>query len=359
MSCPSAGRPCLGHMVFLSVGALLLQASRAIPATKDCRNPLFETHWYSKDDLGSSLADKPRIHSDLMLCPAYNGMPSCCQETFETEQSLHFNYWKSMLKGKIDRMRGNRAGTLRMQKQAVYNAASEQDRQLYKIALGMYDTILSPAGHARCFAAMLTYVAGVICFSCEARWENKILFHKGALVNVRLTESTCSEVSAQCESFSHLTKQWQQAVFDSSLATAQSTPLENFGMFADQQSLCDWLHDAVALHPFTTPNEPQREAAPPPEAIGIGARRLDGKHSSNASASRVNGSDGDGSNASAIGTTSTTTVTTGTEEQLYDAMKAGRASGFDISWPGLEGSGAVTATSLSLLLQIVCFLPSL
>jgi hypothetical protein len=314
--------------------ALLLHASAAIPTTKDCRNPLFETHWFSKAGQVSSLADEPRLHSDLMLCPAYNGVLSCCQETFETEQSLHFNYWKEVLSSKIERIRGNRAGTLAMQKQAVYNAASEQDRELHKRALEMYDVILSPSKHARCFAAMLTYVAGVICFSCEARWENKILFHKGVLINVRLTESTCSEVATQCEDFSQLTAQWQQAVLDSVLATAQSTPLENLGMFVDQQSLCDWLHDAIALHPFTTPNEPEREAAPPREAIG--ARRLDGQNS-NTSASGKNGSDGD-TNASDVEMTSTTTSKMDTEEQLYDAMKAGRASGFDISWPGLEGS---------------------
>jgi len=323
-------------MIFVSVCGLLLHVSGAVPTTKDCRNPLFETHWFSEDGQVSSLGDEPRMNSDLMLCPAYNGVPSCCQETFETEQSLQFNYWKQILTAKLDRIRRNRAGTLAMEKQAVYNAASEQARDLHKRALETYDVLLDPARHARCFAAMLTYVAGVICFSCEARWESKILFHKGALVNVRLTESTCSEVAAQCEDFGHLTVQWQQAVLDSVLATAQSTPLENLGMFVDQQSLCDWLHDAIALHPFTTPNEAQREAAPPPQ--NIGARRLDGQ-SSTTLAGRKNGSDGNAS-TSGVETTSTTTSTTGTKEHLYDAMKAGRASGFDISWPGLEGSSA-------------------
>lgn len=69
----------------------------------------------------------------------------------------------------------------------------------------------------------------------------------------------------------------RQAVLDSRLAILQRTPLENLGMFDDQQSLCDWAHDAIALHPFTTPGEGEREAAHPfstsPEqgSVGCGA----------------------------------------------------------------------------------------
>ena len=36
--------------------------------------------------------------------------------------------------------------------------------------------------------------------------------------------------------------------------------------------LCDWAHEAIALHPFAEPTEEDREAAP--AAVLLGARRL-------------------------------------------------------------------------------------
>merc|ERR1711904_579922 len=54
----------------------------------------------------------------------------------------------------------------------------------------------------------------------------------------------------------------RQVMLDSRLAVMQTSSFENMEMFDDQQALCDWMHDAVAMHPFTTPSEMQREAVP-------------------------------------------------------------------------------------------------
>merc|ERR1711879_898828 len=158
---------------------------------------------------------------------------------------------------------------------------------------------------------MGTYVAGMICFSCESTWRSLVERDlKNKLVRVNITDSTCTEIWAKCESFGKLTKLLTQAVVDSKLAVSQNTPAEFLTMFRDQQALCDWTHDAIAMHPFTTPSEAEREAAPPQAAFG---RRLG----------------------------------------EYDAMKAGRASGFDITWNGADSNSNAQAArglgSLALL----------
>merc|ERR1719253_796688 len=106
---------------------------------------------------------------------------------------------------------------------------------------------------------------------------------------------------------------------DSSLAMLQDTGLENLDMFRDQQILCDWMHDMVAMHPFVTPMEMQREAAPVPHLVMANGRRL---------VPAGAGQQVDAPHAPRRATD---------EEREYDAMWGGKASGFDISWAGVVG----------------------
>jgi len=296
-------------LVLLSIGA----GSGGNPGSDQCCNPLFIDHWFNKEDHDSqSMNAVPTIRTNLRLCPAYNGRQSCCRQSFEHEQLVHFNFWKQIFASKLERITKNRDGVKAVRQLEKFNSATEEDRAEYDRVLAKYDEVLDPGGHSTCLSALSTYVAGMICFACETDWPSFVHRDYGKIVRVLLTSSTCTEIWLRCANFGELTRTLSQVSLDSSLAAMQSTGLENLEMFYDQQGLCDWMHSSVAMHPFTTPTEMQREAAPVPSQISASKRRLQ--------------------------------VAEG-----FDAMRAGKASGFDITWGGLTGGAASRASSTLVL----------
>merc|ERR1719231_2155091 len=122
-----------------------------------------------------------------------------------------------------------------------------------------------------------------------------------------------------------------QVMHDSRLAILQSTSFENLEMFHDQQALCDWIHDAVAMHPFTTPSEMQKEAVPVSNVI----RTLLAEPFNESLEAPTRGPDNR--------TERRLVVSPGEGKLWYDAMKAGKSSGFDISWLGITNSKAMSS----------------
>mmetsp|Transcript_58494 Transcript_58494/g.107663 ORF Transcript_58494/g.107663 Transcript_58494/m.107663 type:complete len:187 (+) Transcript_58494:85-645(+) len=176
----------------------------------------------------------------------------------------------------------------------------------------------------------------MLCFSCESAWHRFVHIDYGKVVRILLTDRTCTEIWARCEKFGELTRVLKHVMLDSRLATMQSTALENFNMFADQQGLCDWMHNAVAMHPFTTPSEIQREAAPIPDIIRAERRLWNASSSLNSSHLRQ-----------LTGAHEVEPETLG-----YDAMDVGKSSGFDITWGGITSRtrmAALCSVSHSLL----------
>jgi len=288
-------------------------------------NPLFETHWFSSDNPSAQLAAAPAQLTNLRLCPAYNGVASCCTREFEAEQTKHFEYWRAIFTAKLHHIQESYRSVKSVMQRDVYNAASDSDREQHTFAMQKYQEVLDPTGHAQCFAALVTYVAGMQCFACEPKWNEQVVLDasKTKVVRVRLTQTSCKEVWADCKKFGVLAQQLKQAMLDSRLATMQSMPFENLDMLHDQQILCDWLHDAIAMHPFATPTEADREAAPMPQTI---VRRL------------------------------------GADDMHFDVMKAGRASGFDIRWAGITNyghTGTSGAASVAYASQVLLMMSGL
>merc|ERR1712178_264297 len=136
------------------------------------------------------------------------------------------------------------------------------------------------------------------------------------------------EIWARCESFGYKAKLLRQVMLDSRLASLQAASFENLEMFHDQQALCDWMHDIVAMHPFTTPSEMERETVPVPGII----RTLLAKPF-NETVADV---------AQKTGASMPRQLNDRRGKEQYDAMKAGKASGFDITWNGMTSSPAST-----------------
>eukprot|EP00913_Durusdinium_trenchii_P006617 g6216.t1 len=290
-----------------------------------CRNLLFETHWFNAESSQRSLRETPARASNLELCPAYNGQVTCCQSGLEHEQALHFAYWKQIFKGKIARVKLAKEATLEVKDDPAFRAASEEERLCHAtpprrtrrgcparrtcVICNGFRKVLDPAaGHGRCMSSLLLYTAGMICFACDAHWKQEVHIEKEKLLRVLIPEGNCVELWTECQDFGREARELFEAILDSSLAIRSRWPLEYLHMFEDQQQLCDWTHDVIAMHPFIRPGELEREATPPIKAH----RRL------------ANG--------------------TGEPMREYDVFQEGRRSTFETSWdmgPNYSGSAGL------------------
>lgn len=250
----------LGVVIFSSfVG---LEHVAAQPADHpQCRDPLFETHWAGKNDI-QVLSEYPHLKSNLKLCPAFNERSSCCHQTFETEQQKYFEFWRKRFGNIFLRMNAHRESVVA----AAGGSLSRQDLEQYKVVLERYRDALQFGRHQRgCFTKLLTYTAGMMCFSCRTDWFYfAVLSGQDSLANervlrVRMTRSVCLDLWFACEGFSSITVKLQAAIRDSKVARSAQQAVENLDMFAGQQQLCDWAHDQLALHPFLLPTAEDRQ----------------------------------------------------------------------------------------------------
>merc|ERR1719506_562812 len=70
--------------------------------------------------------------------------------------------------------------------------------------------------------------------------------------------------------FGKASKELELRILDSALAKQAKVGIESLYMFRDQQSLCDWAHVRIALHPFSLTTTADKEA----NAMAEDARRL-------------------------------------------------------------------------------------
>lgn len=242
-------------MAFLVLFALTGSVSAEDDLLAQCRDPLFQTHWYGKNDI-QTLTAFPTVKTNLKLCPLFNQRASCCHQTFETEQQKYFDFWKMMLMAKFARSDSHR--------QAVQAQVTNSDpvaQQQAVIALDKYRQVLRLDGHqSTCLSDVLTYVAGAICFSCKPEWfRYAVIIGKtlsaARVVRLRMDPTVCVRLWDSCSAFGERVASLLLALQDSAIARSVALQEEDLRMFASQQALCDWLHDQIALHPFKLPSK--------------------------------------------------------------------------------------------------------
>lgn len=219
---------------------------------EQCKNPLYETHWFGKNDI-QTLNEFPTVKTNLKLCPAYNEKASCCHQTFESEQKKYFDFWNTMLAAKLGRIQANRKSVNSVVAPGKSGDLSPQDQQQLQVALDGFDSVLSPYTHTDCFSSMVTYIAGMICFSCKPEWFNYALMQGEQFIRLRMKPSVCVELWNTCAPLGSAAKNLKQAIVDSAIAKRAQVAEENLDMFLSQHALCDWMHDTIALHPFSVP----------------------------------------------------------------------------------------------------------
>jgi len=231
---------------------------------EQCKDPLFETHWAGKNDI-PTLAAFPTVNTNLRKCPAFNERASCCQQGFETEQNKYFEFWRTWLLGKFWRVYAHRASVLVVEQSLSLNATvSRADLEQLEVVKRRYQQVLSPSTQSRCFSAVLTSIAGMMCFSCKPEWFQYSIISSEKMMpdrleRIRIAPSVCVELWAACRSFGAAVTGLRAALRDSRIARAAPRAEESFDMFLSQRRLCNWAHDTIVLHPFRQPSREESD----------------------------------------------------------------------------------------------------
>lgn len=312
--------------------------------TDQCRNPLYETHFFGKNDI-QTLNNFPTVKTNLRACPAYNQKASCCHQTFEAEQQKYYNFWRRIFEAKMTRVIVYRKSVVDVEQTDDFRLASYADKQQYQQAMDAFAEVLDPSVHSDCLSMVMTYVAGVICFSCKPEWVNFCEVVDEKVIRVRTTSSVCSALWTVCGNFGDAVQRLKLALLDSALAKLGTFHAEeDLDMFFDQEALCDWLHDTVALHPFSAPTEADK-ASRLNQMLAADTRRLEAGLDPDLDFGKDLRSllFGNKTTMHARDTQITDVAEAAAEgrrlqfQRRFDAIKEGQASGFDRSWKGFPG----------------------
>ena len=240
-----------------------------------CKDTLYTTHWYGKNDI-QTFNSIPEVKANLKYCVKYNHRASCCHQTFESELVKYFESWRRILSAKLARVAHYQTSVHDVRNTDSYAASSKSDLEQFYAAERAFVPVLQQSVHNDCFSAILTYVAGMMCFSCKPNWFEYVVVDDAApphIVKVRIDPSVCVQLWDRCMVFGKASKELELRVLDSALAKQAKVGIESLYMFRDQQSLCDWAHVRIALHPFSLTTTADKEAI----AMAEDSRRLVGE----------------------------------------------------------------------------------
>eukprot|EP00743_Colponemidia_sp_Colp-15_P006639 GILK01007157.1.p1 GENE.GILK01007157.1~~GILK01007157.1.p1 ORF type:complete len:316 (+),score=33.47 GILK01007157.1:48-995(+) len=153
----------------------------------DCENPLFE----AEDRLQTPqtlLADQP--------CPSYWNKLSCCDEGTLSKLSLKFTSVRDEFSRKISE--AARSNHITTEQLVTIHFDNETRMMEFNEGIALLDDLHSTI--PPCTDALLTYLKGTMCMSCETEYEPFVSVHEEVL-SVIIDTSTCDQLYDACSSF--------------------------------------------------------------------------------------------------------------------------------------------------------------
>eukprot|EP00419_Tripos_fusus_P086168 CAMPEP_0172866216 /NCGR_PEP_ID=MMETSP1075-20121228/81857_1 /TAXON_ID=2916 /ORGANISM="Ceratium fusus, Strain PA161109" /LENGTH=344 /DNA_ID=CAMNT_0013715357 /DNA_START=195 /DNA_END=1229 /DNA_ORIENTATION=- len=218
-----------------------------------CTNPLFRGYWASNESSVARLQDRPVARTDLVRCKMWNYHASCCNPSLEGTQQLMFDSRLKQLTADVQLLASQARAVQSLQQSDVYEQADALERALFDKAFDSFQPALDHA--PLCIEAVMSFVAGMICFSCNPRWDMFVSqAEDGEINSVNITAESCIYVGQRCGQFGRAALHVVRHIMSSSLAKSVGGPLggplPDFGMFKNRIATCSWLRDVIALHPF-------------------------------------------------------------------------------------------------------------
>jgi len=205
---------------------------------RNCWNPLFAVYWAGKSDI-RTLTSNPEPQFALTLCRFYNGLDACCPLAFEEEQQRAFDSWVEHWKRKVDSVRQFQADVEAVRVTDAFVQADYAEQARYERALESFGPVLSSYG--TCFDALLEYMSGVLCFTCDPHWHQKVFMDGVQVAHLRVHESSHEALWAACKELGAAATELRARTGDSALVKAVKTPFENLEMFETKIGVSEYM----------------------------------------------------------------------------------------------------------------------
>lgn len=301
----------------------------AVQATGgDCQNPLFRVSWAGKSDI-RVLAYAPGPQYGITRCLGWADRDACCPSAFEDELQAYFERWVNHWQNAADDLEDLQFAMDNLRMDQAYIQAAQHDQSLFDAArIALADVVTS---YGPCFDTLLEYHAGMLCFSCDPAWRDKVLFDAtGAhIARLRISESTQWLLWDACKALGYASSIFRVRFADSVLARRMQVQVPDWGIFATKIGISEFMA-SLALIP--TGVEPHHDVVVPGvEGVDTGA--------SDASARMLLGNGGAGTHVAGPARRSLTDASS--QATTISPVEEGRNSGFQCTvFPRPPDSGA-------------------
>lgn len=218
-----------------------------------CFNPLFKTHWAGKSDV-RHLESTAQLQFGLSLCPMWNSQQSCCSMSFENVLSKSFQRWVDHWTTKSTNLRNLQIEFEKMKISKTFVQADRIQRALFDAALLSLAPVVEWSG--TCFDVLLEYMAGMLCFSCDSDWMQKVFPGQDgrSVSHLRIADHTNEALWQSCRHLGAAAAKLETRVADSMLAKSIEVPMEDLSMFLNKISVSQYMGQ-LGLSPMRGPSE--------------------------------------------------------------------------------------------------------